>query len=131
MVLCHCCHIYGIWTSKSKKLWGMLKSHQLGGGDDAIHKRWTLFVEKVGSHVILLYCKTLLQVILSIYRKRFYQIPLFTILLLFSVFEKAKKPTQRVLLILTLNGLFQKIFRFCTLPWEIPGKTRLRPRFST
>ena len=70
------------------------------------------FVEKVGSHVILLYWETLLQVILSIYCKIFYQIPLFTILLLFSVFDKAKKPTQSVLLILTLNGLFRKIFRF-------------------
>ena len=108
----------------------MLRSHQLGGGGDAIYKRWTLFVEKVGSHVILLYWETLLQVILSIYCKIFYQIPLFTILLLFSVFDKAKKPTQSVLLILTLNGLFQKIFRFCTLHWEIPDKTRLRPRFS-
>ena len=26
------CHIYGIWTSRSKKVWGMLKSHQLGVG---------------------------------------------------------------------------------------------------
>ena len=90
----------------------MLRSHQLGGGGDAIYKRWTLFVEKVGSHVMLLYWETLLQVILSIYCKIFYQIPLFTILLLFSVFDKAKKPTQSVLLILTLNGLFRKIFRF-------------------
>ena len=128
---CHSCHIYGIWTSKSKKLWAMLRSHQLGGGGDAIHKRWTLFVEKVGSHVILLYWETLLQVILSIYCKIFYQIPLFTILLLFSVFDKAKKPTQSVLLILTLNGLFRKIFRFWTLPWEIPDKNRLCRRFST
>ena len=30
MVPCHSCHIYGIWTSRSKKVWGMLKSHQLG-----------------------------------------------------------------------------------------------------
>ena len=39
-------------------------------------------------------------------------------LLLFYVFEvgKAKSATQSVLIILTLNGLFQKIFRFFTLP---------------
>ena len=30
MVHCHSCHIYGIWTSKSKKVWGILKIHQLG-----------------------------------------------------------------------------------------------------
>ena len=30
MVPCHSCQIYGIWTSRSKKVWGMLKSHQLG-----------------------------------------------------------------------------------------------------
>ena len=29
MVPCHSCHIYGIWKKKNKKLWGMLKSHQL------------------------------------------------------------------------------------------------------
>ena len=29
-VPCHSCHIYGIWTSRSSKVWGMLKSHQMG-----------------------------------------------------------------------------------------------------
>ena len=70
-----------------------------------------LFIVKADSHyVILLYCETLLQVLLGIYCKRFYWIPLFTILLLFYVFEvgKAKSATQSVLMILTLNGLFQK-----------------------
>ena len=103
----------GFGQARAKSCGGCLKViNQLGGGGDAIHKRWTLFVEKVGSHVILLHCKTLLQVILSIYCKRFYQIPLFTILLLFYVFEvgKAKSATQIVLMILTLNGLFQKMF---------------------
>ena len=63
--------------------------------------------------VILLYCETLLQFLLGIYCKRFYWIPLFTILLLFYVFEvgKAKSATQSVLMILTLNGLFQKNFQ--------------------
>ena len=81
------------------------------GDGDASHKRGTLFIGKAGSHyVILLYCETLLQVLLGIYCKRFYWIPLFTILLLFYVFEvgKAKSATQSVLMILTLNGLFQK-----------------------
>ena len=70
-------------------------------------------IGKTGFHyVILLYCETLLQVLLGIYCKRFYWIPLFTILLLFYVFEvgKAKSATQNGLMILTLNGLFQKIF---------------------
>ena len=30
MVPCHSCHIYGIRTSRSKNVWWMLKSHQLG-----------------------------------------------------------------------------------------------------
>ena len=30
IVPCHSCHIYGIWTSRSKKVWEMLKSYQLG-----------------------------------------------------------------------------------------------------
>ena len=87
-------------------------------------------IGKIGSHyVILLYCETLLQVLLGIYCKRFYQIPLFTILLLFYVFEvgKAKIATQSVLMILTLNGLFLKMFRFFTLPLGIPDKTRRHP----
>ena len=92
---------------------GMLKSHQLRCGG-ASHKRGTLFIEKARSHcVILLYCETLLQVLVGIYSKRFYQIPLFTsILLLFYVFEvdKAKSATQSVLMILTLNRLLQKNF---------------------
>ena len=43
----------------------------------------------------------------------FYWIPLFTILLLLYVFEvdKAKRATQSVVMILTLNGLFQKNFQ--------------------
>ena len=31
MVPCHSCHIYGILTSRSKKVKGMLRSYQLGG----------------------------------------------------------------------------------------------------
>ena len=45
MVPCHSYHIYGIWTSASKKVWGMLKSHQLGvamqitkGGGGSFHR---------------------------------------------------------------------------------------------
>ena len=94
-------------------MWGMLKCYPLGRDDDGIHKTGTLYKKKASSHyVILLYCKTLLQVLLGIYCKRFYWIPLFTILLLFYVFEvgKAKSTTQSALIILTLNGLFQKKF---------------------
>ena len=61
---------------------------------------------KAGS-IILLYCETLLQVLLGIYCKKLYWIPLFTTLLLFDVFEagKAKSATQSVLMILTLNSI--------------------------
>ena len=112
MVPCHSCHIYGIWTSRNKKVWGMLKSHHLGMAMQVI-KRETLFIGKAGSHyVILLYCETLMQVLLRVYCKTkvFFRIHLFTMLLLFYVFEvgKAKGATQSVLMILTLNGFFQK-----------------------
>ena len=74
-----------------------------------------LFKGKADSHyVILLYCETLLQVLLGIYCKRFCWIHLFTILLFFYVFEvgKASKGAiQSVLMILTLNGQFQKNFQ--------------------
>ena len=88
----------------------MLKSHQLGvvmqvtkraGVAMHVTKGGLFSLGKAGSHyVILLYCKTLLQVLLGIYCKRFYWIPLFTILLLFYVFEvgKAKSATQSVLM---------------------------------
>ena len=84
--------------------WGWRCKSQKGGGR-------TLFVGKAGSHcVILLYCETLLQALLGIYCKRFYWKPLFT-MLLFYVFQvgKAKSATQSVIMILTLNVLFQKI----------------------
>ena len=77
----------------------MLKSHQLGVAMQVT--KGMLFMGKAGSYyVILLYCETLLQVLLGIYCKRLYWIPLFTILLLFYVFEvgKAKSATQNVLM---------------------------------
>ena len=91
---------------------GDAKKLSIGGGD-ASHKRGTLFIGKARSHyVILLYCETLLQLLPGICCKRFYRIPLFIILLLVYVFEvdKSKSATQIVLMILTLNGLFQKFF---------------------
>ena len=84
------------------------------GGGDVNYKMGALFVGKGGSHyVILLYCETLLQVFLVIYCKRFYWTPLFTVLLLFYVFEvgKVESAAQSVLIILTLNGLLQKNFQ--------------------
>ena len=90
----------------------MLKSHELWVAMQVTNGE-TLFIGKGGSHyVIRLYCEALLQILLGIYCKRFYRMPLFTILLLFYVFEvgKAKNATQSVLMILTLNGLFLKKF---------------------
>ena len=80
---------------------GMLKSHHLGV-DMQVPKGGALFIGKVGSHyLILLYCETLLQVLLGIYCNRFCWIPLFTMLLLFYVFEvgKAKSVTQSALMV--------------------------------
>ena len=80
---------------------GCLKSHQLGVAMQVTNGGGALFTGEVDSHcVILLYCETLLQILLGIYCKRFYWIPLFTILLLFYVFEvgKAKSATQNVLM---------------------------------
>ena len=119
MVPCHSFHIYGIWSSRSKKVRSILKSHHLRVAN-ASHKRGALFMGKVGSHyLVLVYCETLLQVLLGIYCKRFYRISLFTMLMLFYLFEvgKAKSATQSVLMI-TLNGLFQKKFRFLLYPWK-------------
>ena len=60
------CHIYEIWTSRNKKLWGMLKSYHLEVVMQAT-KEGAFFISKAGSHyVILVYCETLLQVLLGI-----------------------------------------------------------------
>ena len=69
---------------------GRCLSHQLGVVIQ-VTEGGTLFTGKAGSHcVILLYCGTLLQVLLGMYSKRFYWRPLFTILLLLYVFEVGK-----------------------------------------
>ena len=109
MVPCHSCHIYGIWTSRSKKVWEMLKIHQLGVAlQDPKGGLFSQGRQILTHYVILLYCETLLQVLLGIYCKRFYWMPLF-IILLFYMFVKSA--TQSVLMILTLNRLFQKNFQ--------------------
>ena len=104
----------GFGQAGAKRCGGCL-IHQLSsiGVGDASHKRGTLFIGKTGSHyAILLSCETSSQVLLGIYCKKVYWIPLFTKLLLFYVFkfDKAKSATQSVLMILTMNGLFQKNF---------------------
>ena len=93
---------------------GLVGAKRCGGCLKVISWGWwcksqkgALLIGKAGSHyVILLSCETLLQVLLGIYCKRFYRIPLFTILL-FYVFEvgKAKSATQSFLMVLTLNSV--------------------------
>ena len=65
-------------------------------------------------------CEKLLQVLLGIYCKRFYWIPLFTVLLLFYVFQviKAKSTTQSALMKHWM-GYSRKIFKFFTLHLKI------------
>ena len=99
----------GFGKAGAKRCGGCLKVISWGWGCKS--KKGTVFIGKAGSHyVILLYCETLLQVLLGIYCKTFYHLHLFTILLLLYVFEvgKAKSTTQIILMMLTLNGLFQK-----------------------
>ena len=90
MAPCHSFHIYGIWTSMSNKVWLMLRSPQL---------RVVMQVTKGYSFEMKgrfsLCNNTVLQILLGIYCKKFYWIPLFTILL-FYVFEvdNAKSETQ-------------------------------------
>ena len=89
MVPCHSFHIYGIWTGRSKRVWGMVKSHQLG----VVMQVRALLIGKTGSHY---YNTALLWNFIAslagcIYCKTFYWIPLFTILL-FYVFEGLAKP---------------------------------------
>ena len=57
MVPCHSCHIYGILTSRSKKVKGMLRSYQLGGwgvggggGGNSSNKKGIILIGKTDSH---------------------------------------------------------------------------------
>ena len=88
----------GFWQAGAKRCGGCLK---------VINWGWRCKSQKGGSfhreeRFSLLYCETLLQVLLGIYCKRFYWRPLFTILLLLYVFEigKAKSATQSVLMLM-------------------------------
>ena len=63
------------------------------------------------------------------YCKRFYWIPLFTVLLLLYVFEvgKAKSAIQSVLMILTVNGLFQEILKVFYFTLGNPRQNKTSP----
>ena len=67
------------------------------------------------------------------YCKRFYWIPLFTILLLFYVFEvgKAKSATQSVLIIITCWAILEKFLGFLLYPWKFQTKQSFKPGNST
>ena len=70
---------------------------------------------------MLLYCETLLQNLLGVYCKRFYWILLFTMLLLFYVFEvgKARSATQSVLNnISTEWTILEKFLSFLLYSWK-------------
>ena len=94
-----------LWCGGCLKVinWGWRSKSQKG---DSFHKegRFSLCNNAV-------FCKW--QVLLGIYCKRFYWLPLFFILQLFHVLEvdKAKCATRSVLMILPLNELFQKNFQ--------------------
>ena len=104
-------HIYGVWTSRSKKVWGMLKSHQLGVAMQVIGK--------AGSHfVILLYCETLLQVSLDICCKKCYQLPL-----------HQKCNSKCCNNINTEWAIPEKVLGFLLYPWKFQTKQGFTPRF--
>ena len=83
IVPCHSCHIYVIWTSQRKNVWGTFKVINWDG--NVSHKHG-LFYREGGFSL----CNTAVLpnviVILTGYCKRLYRIPIFTILLLFYLF---------------------------------------------
>ena len=101
----------------AKRCGGCLKVINWAGVPTEVTKRVAQGMNAIGKtgsqYVIMLYCKTLLHIFLGIYCKKIYWIPIFTILLLFYVFQvgKAKSTTQSVLIILILNGFLQKNFQ--------------------
>ena len=101
----------GFGQTGTKKCGGYLKF--INQGWRCKSQKGDYFHKEGRFYVILLSCETLLQVLLSIYGKRFHRIGLFTTLALFCEFEagKAKRATQSVLVVLTLNGLLEKFFQ--------------------
>ena len=101
----------------AKRCGGCLKVINWAGVPTEVTKRVAQGMNAIGKtgsqYVIMLYCKTLLYIFSGIYCKKIYWIPIFTILLLFYVFQvgKAKSATQSVLIILILNGFLQKNFQ--------------------
>ena len=118
MVPSHSCHIYGIWTSRRKKVRGMLKSHQfevamkVTKGGLFSYGRQVLTVWY--GCIVKLYCKSYWVYTVEDF------IPAFTILLLFYVFQvgKTKSATQSVLMKHWM-GYSRKIFKFFALPLKI------------
>ena len=99
----------GFERAEAKRCGGCLKVANWGWRCKS-QKRGSFHREGRFSLCNMLYCETLLQVLLGIFCKRFYWIPLFTILLSFYVFEvgKAENAIESVLMALILNGLFSK-----------------------
>ena len=121
MVPCHSWHIYGIWNSRSKKVWGILKSHQLWVVMQ-VRKWGTLFTGKTPRHyVILLYCETLLQILLSINCKRFCWIPLFTLYYCCFTCLRLAKPRVQLKVSKSINtewAIPEIFFSFLLCPWK-------------
>ena len=108
--------------SEAKSCGGCLKV--MNWGWRCKSQKLALFIGRAGSRcVILMYCESLLQVVLGIYCKRFYWISFFTILLLVYVFARvwgwqsqkcsSKCPSE------TLNGLIpEKFSSSLHYPWK-------------
>ena len=116
MVLCHGCHIYWIWTSRSKKLWWILKSHNQGVVIQVT--KGGLFIGKAGSHYVIccivkcnmLYCKSYWVYTVKDFIGCLFS-PYYCCFMCLRLANKAKSATQSVLMALKLNGLFQKNFQ--------------------
>ena len=122
--ICVCCLVIvaiftGFGQARAKRCGGCLKV--INWGWRCKSQKGDSFIGKAGSHcVILLYCEVFLQVLLSIYCKRFYWIPSFhytTVVLCVWGWQsqkcKSKCPNE------TMNGLFQKNFsNFLLYPWK-------------
>ena len=118
IVFCHSCHIYEIWTRWSKRCGGCLKVINCGWRKS---QKGDSFQRKAGSHyVILLYCETLLQVLLGIYCNWFYWIPTsfhyVTVILCVWCWQDQNCNSKCPNYINIELGYSKKFFRFFILP---------------
>ena len=133
MVPCHSCHIYGIWTSRSKKVWEMLKCQHFGvvmqvtkGGFFHRQGRISLCNTAVLWNFIAIFTGYILWKILSDVSFHYT-----TVVLRVWVWQHQKCDSKSPNDTNTKWAIPEKILSFLLYPWKLQTKQGFTPRSST